>query len=68
MAGIPSTLFLNTSSLFCHSQRSCRAVNSCFVEKRALVRCSAKKKLGFMDQILDYIEGTVYMVIVVPKL
>jgi hypothetical protein len=43
-------------------------VNSCFVEKRALVRCSAKKKLGFMDQILDYIEGTVYMVIVVPKL
>ncbi|XP_059457375.1 uncharacterized protein LOC132187176 isoform X1 [Corylus avellana] len=58
MAGIPSTLFLNAGSLFCHSQSSsCRAVNSCFVEKRALVRCSAKKKIGFMDQILDYIEG-----------
>lgn len=69
MAGIPSTLFLNAGSLFCHSQSSsCRALNSCFVEKRALVRCSAKKKIGFMDQILDYIEGTVCTVFVVPKL
>lgn len=26
-------------------------------QKRALVRCSAKRKISFMDQILDYIEG-----------
>ncbi|GMY34695.1 hypothetical protein FCV25MIE_29937 [Fagus crenata] len=68
MAGsttIPSTLFLNayyyTSSLFSHSQSSCKPLQyPCFksnIQNRALVRCSAKKKLSFMDQILDYIEG-----------
>ena len=30
------------------------------IEKRALILCSAKKKLSFTDQILDYIEGIMY--------
>ncbi|KAK4591296.1 hypothetical protein RGQ29_021473 [Quercus rubra] len=54
----PSTLFL---SLFSHSQTQCKTPqHPCFksnIEKRALILCSAKKKLSFTDQILDYIEG-----------
>ena len=57
----PSTLFL---SLFSHSQTQCKAPqHPCFksnIEKRALILCSAKKKLSFTDQILDYIEGIMY--------
>ncbi|XP_042947857.1 uncharacterized protein LOC122280855 [Carya illinoinensis] len=53
---IPSSLFLKTRSLFHHYQSSCSSFKF-DIEKRALGRCSAKKKLGFMDQILDYIEG-----------
>lgn len=57
---IPSSLFLKTRSLFHHYQSSCSSFKF-DIEKRALGRCSAKKKLGFMDQILDYIEGTLSM-------
>ncbi|XP_039017531.1 uncharacterized protein LOC120148502 [Hibiscus syriacus] len=42
------------------SQNPWRALNSSFlinIGKRSLIRCSAKKKIIFMDQILDYIEG-----------
>ena len=56
----PSTLFL---SLFSHSQTQCKTPqHPCFksnIEKRALILCSAKKKLSFTDQILDYIEGII---------
>ncbi|GMI82174.1 hypothetical protein like AT1G72640 [Hibiscus trionum] len=58
---------LSSSTLHCQtylvssSQNPWRPLNSSFlvnIEKRgALVRCSAKKKIGFVDQILDYIEG-----------
>lgn len=57
---ISSSLFLNTRSLFHQYQSSCSSLKF-DIEKRALGRCSAKKKLGFMDQILDYIEGTLYI-------
>ncbi|KAK8584913.1 hypothetical protein V6N13_138856 [Hibiscus sabdariffa] len=54
-----STLHCQTYLLF-SSQNPWGTLNSSFhinIEKRALIRCSAKKKIGFMDQILDYIEG-----------
>ncbi|MBA0658691.1 hypothetical protein Goklo_010875 [Gossypium klotzschianum] len=54
-----STLHCQTYLVFT-SQNPLRTLNSSFLinfEKRALIRCSAKKKIGFVDQILDYIEG-----------
>ncbi|MBA0691201.1 hypothetical protein Goari_008842, partial [Gossypium aridum] len=54
-----STLHCQTYLVFT-SQNPLRTLNSSFlinIEKRALIRCSAKKKIGFVDQILDYIEG-----------
>ncbi|KAE8655372.1 hypothetical protein F3Y22_tig00117032pilonHSYRG00234 [Hibiscus syriacus] len=57
---------LSSSTLHCQtylvfgSQNPWRALDSSFLikmGKRALIRCTAKKKIGFMDQILDYIEG-----------
>ncbi|PPD83009.1 hypothetical protein GOBAR_DD20053 [Gossypium barbadense] len=54
-----STLHCQTYLVFT-SQNPLRNLNSSFlinIEKRALIRCSAKKKIGFVDQILDYIEG-----------
>ncbi|KAJ7963239.1 NAD(P)-binding Rossmann-fold superfamily protein [Quillaja saponaria] len=62
MAGtnaLSSTLLLQSSLLF-PSKSSRRVFYSTFrfnMENGALLRCSAKKKLSFMDQILDYIEG-----------
>ncbi|KAK6268243.1 hypothetical protein QUC31_012403 [Theobroma cacao] len=54
-----STLLSQTYLLFpSHNPR--RTLNSSFfvnIEKPALTHCSAKKKIGFVDQILDYIEG-----------
>ena len=61
MAGILSSSPLITQThLVFHSQNPWRTLNSSFlvnIEKRAHTRCSAKKKIGFVDQILDYIEG-----------
>ncbi|PPR87849.1 hypothetical protein GOBAR_AA32841 [Gossypium barbadense] len=54
-----STLHCQTCLVFT-SQNPLRTLNSSFlinIEKRALIRCSTKKKIGFVDQILDYIEG-----------
>ncbi|XP_039004483.1 uncharacterized protein At2g37660, chloroplastic-like [Hibiscus syriacus] len=54
-----STLHCKTYLVF-GSQNPWRALNSSFlinIGKRSLIRCSAKKKIGFTDQILDYIEG-----------
>ncbi|OAY36435.1 uncharacterized protein LOC110626727 [Manihot esculenta] len=57
---LPSTL-LCQASFYLPTQSPCKALNSsflfCATEGRALVRCSSKKKIGFFDQILDYIEG-----------
>ncbi|KAJ4717812.1 NAD(P)-binding Rossmann-fold superfamily protein [Melia azedarach] len=64
MAGstaLPSTLFTQTSSIsFPFHKIPCKfsSPSSIFdVEKRVLARCWAKKKISFVDQILDYIEG-----------
>ncbi|XVF86880.1 hypothetical protein PTKIN_Ptkin18bG0076700 [Pterospermum kingtungense] len=61
MAGtLSSSTLLSQTYLVFPSQNPWKALNSSFlvnIEKRALVRCSAKKKVGFVDQILDYIEG-----------
>lgn len=51
--GVPSLLF---SSPIQVSEADCRLVVT--PGKRSLVRCLAKKKISFVDQILDYIEGT----------
>ncbi|KAH7565568.1 hypothetical protein JRO89_XS09G0228700 [Xanthoceras sorbifolium] len=59
------TLFCQTSFIFSPSQRNlCTKVakHPSFVfdveeKRRGLVCCSAKKKISFVDQILDYIEG-----------
>ncbi|XP_021679660.1 uncharacterized protein At2g37660, chloroplastic isoform X2 [Hevea brasiliensis] len=59
-ATLPSTL-LCQASLSLPAHNPCKALNSFPIfyatEGRALVRCSAKRKIGFFDQILDYIEG-----------
>ncbi|VVA95075.1 unnamed protein product [Arabis nemorensis] len=62
MAGtsLPSSLLSQGPSLFFSSsnqisEAKCRIVITS--EKRCLVRCFAKKKISFVDQILDYIEG-----------
>ncbi|XP_048318449.1 uncharacterized protein LOC107406386 isoform X2 [Ziziphus jujuba] len=65
MAGVLPSILSPQTSLTRPYQKpcSCRAMNfSSFIfneekEKRALVRCRAKKKISFTDQILDYIEG-----------
>ncbi|XWS16181.1 hypothetical protein CRYUN_Cryun34aG0062900 [Craigia yunnanensis] len=61
MAGtLSSSTLLSQTHLVFPSQSPWRTLNSSFlvnIEKRALTRCSAKKKIGFVDQILDYIEG-----------
>ncbi|KAK6264269.1 hypothetical protein SCA6_019703 [Theobroma cacao] len=61
MAGNLSYLtLLSQTYLFFPSHNPRRTLNSSFfvnIEKPALTRCSAKKKIGFVDQILDYIEG-----------
>ncbi|XP_038718974.1 uncharacterized protein At5g02240 isoform X2 [Tripterygium wilfordii] len=53
------TLFSHTCFIF-PSQIPSGKLKSSFVYnvgRRVLTRCSAKKKIGFFDQILDYIEG-----------
>ncbi|KAJ4833922.1 hypothetical protein Tsubulata_044619 [Turnera subulata] len=50
---LSSTLVCQNSLIF-HPQKNSMVFTT---GNRALVRCSAKKKLSFMDQILDYIEG-----------
>lgn len=61
---LPSTLLSQTSLVSFPSQNNipCKPTTpSSFTltfQKRVLVRCSAKKKISFVDQILDYIEGT----------
>ncbi|KAL9460798.1 hypothetical protein AB3S75_003910 [Citrus x aurantiifolia] len=64
MAGtaLPSTLSIQTSHISFTSQiKSFKLASPSSLifnfEKRVLVRCSAKKKISFVDQILDYIEG-----------
>ncbi|KAJ0075792.1 hypothetical protein Patl1_33638 [Pistacia atlantica] len=55
-----STPFFKTSLISSPSHRNPCNPSSPFVlniEKRLLYRCSAKKKISFVDQILDYIEG-----------
>ncbi|XVF25201.1 hypothetical protein REPUB_Repub13aG0192900 [Reevesia pubescens] len=53
MAGTLScSTFLSQTYLVFTSQKPLRTLS-----KPALIRCSAKKKIGFVDQILDYIEG-----------
>lgn len=57
-----STPFFKTSLISSPSHRNPCNPSPPFVlniEKRLLYRCSAKKKISFVDQILDYIEGTV---------
>ncbi|KAM7255501.1 hypothetical protein ACFE04_008399 [Oxalis oulophora] len=51
---VPSTLFCSNSSKSYSPNHSSLIFS---IEKRALVRCLAKKKLSLADQILDYIEG-----------
>ncbi|XP_075664730.1 uncharacterized protein LOC142634317 isoform X4 [Castanea sativa] len=61
MAGTTTTTTTLFLSLFSHSQTQCKTPqHPCFksnIEKRVHILCSAKKKLSFTDQILDYIEG-----------
>ncbi|XP_031261852.1 uncharacterized protein LOC116120046 isoform X2 [Pistacia vera] len=55
-----STPFFKTSLISSPSPRNPCNPGPPFVlniEKRPLYRCSAKKKISFVDQILDYIEG-----------
>ncbi|CAH2066955.1 unnamed protein product, partial [Thlaspi arvense] len=62
MAGtsLPSSLLSQGPSvLFSSSNQFSEAKSRILItsEKRCLVRCFAKKKISFVDQILDYIEG-----------
>ncbi|XP_022715255.1 uncharacterized protein LOC111274683 isoform X2 [Durio zibethinus] len=60
MAGSLSASTLLSQTYLVFTSNPWRTLNSSFlinIEKQALVRCSAKKKIGFVDQILDYIEG-----------
>ncbi|KAL9463714.1 hypothetical protein AB3S75_001513 [Citrus x aurantiifolia] len=64
MAGtaFPSTLVIQTSHIsFTSQKKSFELANPSSLifnfEKKVLFRCSAKKKISFVDQILDYIEG-----------
>lgn len=61
MAGtLSSSTLLSRTHLAFPYHNPWRTLNSSFlinIEKQALTRCSAKKKIGFVDQILDYIEG-----------
>ncbi|OMO66106.1 hypothetical protein COLO4_30769 [Corchorus olitorius] len=55
-----STLLSQTYQIFASQKPWRKTLNSSFlvnIEKPSLTRCSAKKKIGFFDQILDYIEG-----------
>ncbi|GLU14261.1 hypothetical protein SLE2022_308420 [Rubroshorea leprosula] len=56
---IPSSTLFTHTHLAAPSKTPARFANSLFVEirRRDLVLCSAKKKINFVDQILDYIEG-----------
>ena len=78
MAGttvLPPTLFCQNSLVFSPSQKnSCTklAKVSSFVfdieeKRRGLIRCPAKKKISFVDQILDYIEGTLFWFLIFFK-
>lgn len=51
--GGPALLFSSSNQV---SEAKCQLVVTS--GKRSLVRCLAKKKISFVDQILDYIEGT----------
>nr|BAD43660.1 unnamed protein product [Arabidopsis thaliana] len=63
MAGtsLPSCLLSQGPSLLFSSSNQDSEANKCRIGitsgKRCLVRCFAKKKISFVDQILDYIEG-----------
>lgn len=52
---LPSTLSFRGSLIRQVSRSSSVFSNT---QKRVFVGCSAKKKIGFFDQILDYIEGS----------
>ncbi|KDP40711.1 hypothetical protein JCGZ_24710 [Jatropha curcas] len=57
---LPSSTLLCQAFLSFSSQYPCKSLNPSLIfyaKDRALVRCSAKKKISFVDQILDYIEG-----------
>ncbi|KAL9387693.1 hypothetical protein Peur_020817 [Populus x canadensis] len=56
---LPSTAFCQTSFTF-PSQNPCQVKSPSLIfrtKSHGLIRCSAKKKISFVDQILDYIEG-----------
>ncbi|KAF3452055.1 hypothetical protein FNV43_RR08151 [Rhamnella rubrinervis] len=61
MAGVLSSTVSPQTWLIFSNRKSSGVLNcSSFIfsgEKRGLVRCGAKKKISFTDQILDYIEG-----------
>ncbi|CAE5963917.1 unnamed protein product [Arabidopsis arenosa] len=63
MAGtsLPSCLLSQGPSLLFSSSNQVSEANQCRIGitsgKRCRVRCFAKKKISFVDQILDYIEG-----------
>ncbi|EEF41007.1 uncharacterized protein LOC8284663 [Ricinus communis] len=61
MAGTFSSILLWQSCLSLSYQNQSKSLDFSPIfhttNNRSLVHCSAKKKIGFMDQILDYIEG-----------
>lgn len=70
MVGSSSSIFvslycpLQISTCICFSERHSKLGNNLLLiglEKRRVVCFSSKKKPGFMDQILDYIEGTLFI-------
>lgn len=66
MASSASSSLSLLSHLHCSKSRNCNknptsVLSGGEAPKLSSLTCFAsKKKLGFMDQILDYIEGTVY--------
>jgi len=59
---LPSTAFCQTSFTF-PSQNPCKVKSPSLIfrtKSHGHIRCSAKKKISFVDQILDYIEGTAW--------
>ncbi|KAL3598507.1 hypothetical protein D5086_006425 [Populus alba] len=57
---LPSTTFCQTSFTFPSQNPPCKVKSPSLIfrtKSHGLIRCSAKKKISFVDQILDYIEG-----------
>lgn len=63
-AALSLTPFFKSSliSSLSHNSRNPTAPFILNFGKRLLFRCSSKKKISFVDQILDYIEGTIRVV------